>query len=542
MTSRLNFREKLTSYLNASYPLLWITTHEEIRVFNEIADHFAATATEQKRKPRVIYEWDAVRGLTRLEANQAKTRSPVDGLVPVKKLLEHIEQSHNDYELYILKDFHPFLQEPMVRRALRNMTMKLKAKSNAIIFVSPVIAIPEELTKEVQLLEFSLPDDEGLKNRLLFVQRAAEKSREGSVRAGNSEAAKHDFSISPEVMLRAVEAGKGLTDGEAENAYTLALVENKKFNDGFVQSVFGEKVTQVKKNGLLTYLPPDTTFDEVGGLDGLKTWIRQRGRAYLPEARKYGLPFPRGVLFCGIPGGGKTLLAKATSAELKLPLFQLDVGSLFGKLVGETEQNFRKVIQIVDGIGSCILFVDEIEKALNRSAVSGQGDTGTSSRSFGTLLSWLSDHKTPVFAIGTSNNFTILPPELIRKGRFDELFWLDLPSDADRIAIFRVLLKRYGREAAKFDLMKLSKASKGFTGAEIEQVIVSTMFKCFSDKGRDITDNDLVAEIKTTVPQSKTNEQDLQHMRNEAKGKLRMAGDDGTVSEVSDELRNIAVG
>jgi len=207
----------------------------------------------------------------------------------------------------------------------------------------------------------------------------------------------------------------------------------------------------------------------------------------------------------------------------------------------ETEQNFRRVIQIVDGIGSCILFIDEIEKALNRSAVSGQGDTGTSSRSFGTLLTWLSDHKTPVFVIGTSNNFTILPPEMIRKGRFDELFWLDLPTEADRVAIFNVLIKRYKRDPKKFDLKRLAKESKGFTGAEIEQVIISTMFRCFSDKQKEFTDADLIMEIQSTTPQSKTNEADIVRMRGEAEGKLRIAGEGGVVVEMKEELRHIAI-
>ena len=314
----------------------------------------------------------------------------------------------------MLKDFHPYFQEPVVRRAFRNILGRLKSKSTTIIFISPVCTIPEELIKEIQVIEYALPTESAIRSRLDFVHRAG---------LASSAAAKNpaDFVLSEEIALKAVEAGKGLTDGEVENAFTLALVENKKFNESFVATVFDEKVAQVKKNGLLTYIQPDVTFDEVGGLDGLKIWIRQRALAYTPKAREFGLPYPKGMLLCGIPGTGKTLIAKATAAELGLPLFQLDVGGLFGSLVGATEQNFRKVIQIVDGIGSCVLFIDEAEKALNKSAVSGQGDTGTSSRSFGTLLSWLSDHKTPVFVVGTSNDFTILPPELIRKGRFDEL-------------------------------------------------------------------------------------------------------------------------
>jgi SpoVK/Ycf46/Vps4 family AAA+-type ATPase len=512
--------------------MLWIQTHEEHRVVLDIAQELLQPPPESNRKLRTIFEWDSVRGLSKMETNRGRT--PVPDLVAVKKLLEYLDQKVGDHQLYILKDFHPFFQEPVVRRALRNLISKLKSKSTTIIFVSPNSAIPEELVKDVQLLDFELPDDEGLKSRLEFVQRNAEKSK----KPGSN----HDFSISPEIMLRAVEAAKGLTDSEAENAFTLAIVQHKHFDRAFVKAVFDEKVTHLKKNGLLTYIEPDVTFDSVGGLDGLKTWIRQRSQAYLPAARAYGLPYPRGMLLCGIPGGGKTLLAKATAAELGLPLFQLDVGSLFGKMVGETEQNFRRVIQTVDGVGSCILFIDEIEKALNRSAVSGQGDTGTSSRSFGTLLSWLSDHKTPVFVIGTSNNFTILPPEMIRKGRFDELFWIDLPTKADRVSIAKVLLTRYNRNPAEFDLNAIANASAGFTGAEIEQAIISTMFRCFADKQRPVTTKDLLAELSTTTPQSKINEADIVRMRNEAKGKLRQVQADGQLTEISEEVRSISIG
>ncbi len=533
--SRESFHEKLGLYLNASYPLLWVQTHEETRVVNEIADAFLAP-TIPGRRARIIYEWDAVKGLTVME--KTKTRVAVKDVAAVKKLLEYIGDKDvvaKEHLLFILKDFHPFFQEPSVRRAIRNLLGLLKSRSSTIVFISPLLAIPEELVKDIQILDFALPDEAGLRGRLEFVQRAAESSKKSG--------SQHDFSIQPDIMAKAIEAGKGLTDSEAENAYTLALVKQKSFDRGFVDAVFGEKVIHLKKSGLLTYIEPTATFDTVGGLEGLKIWIRQRGQAYCPEARAYGLPYPRGMLLCGIPGCGKTELAKATSAELGLPLFQLDVGSLFGKLVGETEANFRRVINAVDSLGACILYIDEIEKALNRSAVSGQGDTGTSSRSFGTLLTWLSDHKTPVFVIGTSNNFTILPTELIRKGRFDELFWLDLPSTQDRIAIFKVLLRRYQRDPAKFDLMELSKGSVGFTGAEIEQAIIGAMYRCFSEKRREVRTADLIHELSTMNPQSKVNEADILRMRQEAQGKLRMADVDGTVSEVkvTEELRHIAL-
>jgi len=227
--------------------------------------------------------------------------------------------------------------------------------------------------------------------------------------------------IPGDIKQAAVEALKGLTVTEAQDACALAIIENHEFNSAFILSVFEEKVKQVKRNGLIQYIKPDISFDNIGGLNGLKKWIRTRAKAYSQAAREYQLPYPKGVLLCGIPGGGKTALAKATANEFGFPLFQLDIGALFGKYVGESEENFRKVIETVDSVGRCILFIDEIEKSLNKSATSGSGDTGTSSRSFATLLSWLSDHKSPVFVIATSNDHTRLPTELIRKGRFDEV-------------------------------------------------------------------------------------------------------------------------
>lgn len=306
MSSRVSFQGRLEAYLNSSYPLLWVQTHEEGRVVSEISDWVLNPPPESGRRSRTILQWDAIRGLTKMELN--KVRTAINDTAAVKKLLEYIEKNSADRQLFILKDFHPYFQDPAVRRSFRNVIGRLKSKGTTVLFVTPLYAIPEELIKDVQVLDFALPGDEGLRDRLLFVQRGVEATK--------AVGSHHDFSISPEIMAKAIEAAKGLTDSEAENAYTLAIVGSKKFDQAFVGSVFTEKVAHLKKSGLLTYLEPDVTFDEVGGLEGLKAWIRQRGQAYLPAARKYGLPYPRGVLLCGVPGSGKTLLAKATSAEL----------------------------------------------------------------------------------------------------------------------------------------------------------------------------------------------------------------------------------
>jgi SpoVK/Ycf46/Vps4 family AAA+-type ATPase len=224
-----------------------------------------------------------------------------------------------------------------------------------------------------------------------------------------------------------------------------------------------------------------------------------------------------------IPGTGKTTIAKATANEFGFPLFQLDLGALFGKFVGDTEENFRRVIETVDGIGRCVLFIDEIEKSLNRSATSGEGDTGTSSRAFATLLSWLSEHKSPVFVIATTNDHTKLPTELIRKGRFDDLFWLDVPKVAERERIFEVLIKRYNRDATKYKLKQLAEKTEGFTGAEIEEIIKGAMFARFDKDGQEFTNIDLIDEINATKPLTETSAAEIKEMRNKAINKLRVA-------------------
>jgi ATP-dependent 26S proteasome regulatory subunit len=516
--NQISFEEKMRSYLKASYPLLWVKTHEEGRVIKDIINAFGDTKT-----PIIIYSWDA-------QNNLMKHKKDGGGWEEVKNqgnttLMEIIKVcrklgSANERSVILMKDFHAYIEHAGQIRFIRNAIEDLKARGNMIVFLSPVIKIPVELEKEIQIVDFSLPAEKHLGNVLQSViDTVKKKYPEDTDKSG----------ITPEVRTASIEAAKGMTHSEAHDAFSLAIVENQKFDNGFVLSVFDEKVKQVKKHGLLQYIKPDLSFESIGGLDGLKRWIISRSKAYTQKARDYGLPYPKGILLCGIPGCGKTLLAKATANEFGFPLFQLDVGSLFGKHVGETEENFRRVVETVDGIGRCILFIDEIEKALNRDAVSGKGDTGTSSRSFGTLLTWLSEHKSPVFVIGTSNDHTRLPAEFTRKGRFDELFWIDLPSQAERKDIFGVLLKRYNIDTSKLKLDQLAEEAIDFTGAEIENVIVSAMYARFAHDGKPVSTNNLVDEIVATTPFAQMCAADLENMRKNAEGKLRVATSSGAV-------------
>jgi len=523
----IGFEDKFLNYLRASYPLLWVHTHEEGRVTHAINNALADTKYKV-----TVYSWDSKRLLEKHTKSTEKPAGSWDKVVPSQgvdygpaNVIENVAKlpvtETSGRNVIIMKDFHPFIEAPGVIRPIRNNIELLKSKGNMIVFVSPIVKIPVELEKEIQILDFSLPGEKQLEGILMSV-----------VKLFNDKNVKKELptkELTADVKLATIEALKGLTFSEAHDACSLAIIENHDFNPEFIKSVFGEKVKQVKRNGLIQYVKPDITFDDIGGLDGLKKWIRTRTKAYSAAARDYGLTYAKGVLLCGIPGTGKSAIAKATANEFGFPLFTLDIGSLFGSRVGETESNFRKVTETVDSIGRCVLFIDEIEKALNRAATSGQGDSGTSSRSFATFLTWLSDHKTPVFVIATSNDHTRLPSEFIRKGRFDEVFWLDLPTPEERVRIFSVLLKRYGRsaETLKLNLPKLAERTDGFTGAEIEESIKATMFTRFDRDGQEFTQTDLLDEIASTNPLSKTSAEEIEVMRGKAVNKLRVASSTG---------------
>lgn len=340
----MNFADKLKNYLNACYPALVIQTHEENRVCEEIYGILKKNCT--------VYEWDCLEGLSeRADKTSKKHKDTVDPL----KLFEFIQTRcvnvTKEKHIFIIKDFHLTLERPLKKadyiRMLRNTIPYLKAKNNMILLVGPTLNIPLELTKDIQLLDYSLPDEAAIDERLNFI-----------VESINNTTTKSKLIVPPHVRETAVEAAKGLTGSEIESAFALAIVENKQFNEDFVSSVFKEKVQQVKKGGLLTYLDSDISFDNVGGLDGIKKWIKLRKGSYSKAAREYGLPFPKGIGLAGIPGCGKTLLAKATAREFGFPLFQLDLGQLFNKYVGGTEQNFANMIKTVEGIGRCVLLID----------------------------------------------------------------------------------------------------------------------------------------------------------------------------------------
>ena len=332
--------------------------------------------------------------------------------------------------------------------------------------------------------------------------------------------------LAPETREKAIKAAKGLTTVEAENAFALSVVECGVLRPAIVAR---EKANEVKKGGLLEVHSSIPTLDEIGGLEQLKAWLVQRRDAFGKEAQQYGLPSPKGLLIVGIPGTGKSLTAKATASVFNRPLLKLDAGQLFGSLVGSSEANTRSVIATAEAIAPCVLWVDELEKGFSGAKSSGVSDGGTASRVLGTFLSWLQDRAAPVFVVATANDVTQLPAELLRKGRFDELFFVDLPNHEEREAIWRIQMRKFGRTPDKYDVATLAKATEGLTGSEIEQLFIDALHEAFSRRDEP-SDLSIAVVLSELVPLSKLMSEQIEALRKWAKGRARLATKPGAQS------------
>jgi SpoVK/Ycf46/Vps4 family AAA+-type ATPase len=321
---------------------------------------------------------------------------------------------------------------------------------------------------------------------------------------------------------RLLQAALGLTLGEAENVFAKIIVTDSRLSGEDVNDVFAEKQQIIRKSGLLEYYTTTETFSSVGGLAVLKDWLQKRAVAFTEEARTFGLPAPKGILMLGVQGCGKSLCAKAVSCQWQLPLLRFDMGRMFGSLVGSSEENVRRAIAVAESVAPAILWVDEIDKAFAGAQGSGMSDGGTTARVFGTFLTWLSEKNVPVFVAATANDISQLPPELLRKGRFDEIFFVDLPSHDERKDIFRIHLARRGRNPDAFDLNALADASANFSGAEIEQSIISALYDAFSTR-HEITVDHIRDALRLTVPLARTMDEQVTRLRTWAEGRARNA-------------------
>lgn len=409
----------------------------------------------------------------------------------------------------------------MVRR-IRDVAHQLRDSYKTIVIVSPRLRLAAELEKDVTVLEFDLPDVGDL-GRLL--DRVIEDVKDNP---------KLHIDLEPEGRERLLHAAKGLTIREAENVFAKTLVLDGRIDAQDIDVVFSEKEQIIKKGGLLEYYESVEEFSNVAGLENLKEWLKKRTLAFSERASEFGLPAPKGLLLLGVQGCGKSLCAKAMSSLWRLPLLRFDMGRMFGSLVGSSEDNVRRAIRTSEGVAPCILWVDEIDKAFAGSQGSAQTDGGTTARVFGTFLTWLSEKTAPVFVIATANDISCLPPELLRKGRLDEIFFVDLPSPAERRDVLRIHLGKRGRDPAVFDLETLATQSDGFSGAEIEEAIIAGLFDSFSE-GMPLDTSVLLRSLKATVPLSKTMSEELNRLRTWAHGRARPAS--GTEQTEPSEVR-----
>ena len=490
-------KEELELMIRSRYPIIYLITWEEMRV-KRFMQGISSSLNKQ------LYSWSISSGM---ESN-GRT---VDETKTAEAALDFIEKS-SDNAIFILKDFHPFLkeEETLAIRRLRDLSVRLKRSYKTVVIISPILTIPPELEKEISVLDFPLPTLTELADLLKAMLRSVEASRKVVINAV------------PDVLERAVKAALGLTENEAENVFAKALVSSASFDEKDIPLIISEKKQIIRKTGLLEYFDLTETMKNVGGLENLKKWLGERSHAFSERAREYGLPQPKGLLLLGVQGCGKSLVSKSIASLWQLPLLRLDVGQMFNSYIGASEANMRKAIKIAESIAPVVLWLDEVEKGFGGVSGSGASDAGTTARVFATFLTWLQEKTSPVFVVATANNIETLPPELVRKGRFDDIFFVDLPDAGERKEIFRIHLRKRGRAPESFDIESLSTATEGFSGAEIEQAVIDALYRVFP-QGRDINTKDIRSVISETVPLSRTMAEDITRLREWAKDRARPA-------------------
>ncbi len=489
---------ELEVLIRAKYPILYLVSWEERRVED-------AVAKVCKTLNRNMHTWSVTLGM-RPPVN--RTSGPANpGTLPGE--LEALAQVHESPELtvFLMKDFHPFLKDYRVVRLLRDLATRLRGKAQTIVLTGPILTLPPELEKDITVVDFPLPNREEIEEMLDRVVSAVKDNPNIESKLPKAE------------RERLIKSAQGLTLDEIESTLARSLVEKRGFD---LEIILEEKKQIVRKSGLLEFYDSPHKMSDIGGLELLKEWLDKRTKAFTDKAKEFGIPAPKGILILGIQGCGKSLVAKTVAAHWGLPLLKLDVGRIFGSLVGQSEENIRKAIKVAESVAPCVLWADELEKGFAGMSGSGVSDSGTTARVFATFLTWMQEKTKPVFLIATANDVTVLPPEMLRKGRFDEIFFVDLPDAAEREQIFKIHLKKRNRNPAKFKLPELARQTKGFSGAEIEQVVVGALHLAF-DAGGDLAQEHLLEEAKAVVPLSVMMREEIDELRTWAELRTRPA-------------------
>nr|YP_009093083.1 hypothetical protein Ycf46 [Rhizosolenia imbricata]AIR75756.1 hypothetical protein Ycf46 [Rhizosolenia imbricata] len=489
----MNFNDELTLLLKARYPVIYINTIEEDRV------EYIIRKSIKTNLNRSIYSWDFVDGYTNNPNNEGfAKRNPLQALELVERLTSETPA------VFLLKDFNRFLTDISISRKLKNISRLLKLQPKTIIIIGSELNIPRELQDLITIINFYLPVENEIEQELSRLINSL------------------NIQIDPETLENLTRVCQGLSLERIRRVLSKIIATYKTIDENSISVLLSEKKQIIGQTEILEYWSSNENIQKIGGVDNLKDWLRKRKTSFGIQASNYGLPTPRGLLLIGIQGTGKSLTAKAVATEWQLPLLKLDVGKLFGGIVGESESRLRQTIELAETLSPCILWIDEIDKAFTIN--DSKSDSGTSNRVLATFISWLSEKTKPVFVVATANNVDLLPLEIIRKGRFDEIFFLDLPNRHEREEIFKIHMQEFRPETwMLFDYEQLAKLSESFSGAEIRQSIIEGMYHAFYEE-REFTTDDICRALKELIPLAQLeNNQTLKLQNWAVSGRIRSA-------------------
>ena len=474
----MNFLNDLVLLLKSRYPIIYICTNEEERI--EYLIRYCA----KKYMSRTYNSWDFVEGYQENPNDSGfAARNPLEALELIEKLTPETPA------LFVLKDYDNFLKDFSVTRKLKNISRKLKTEPKNVIIISSEVNIPDSLKEYITLLEFPLPNYSEILEELNRLISSMQKD------------------VSASTVTSLAIACQGLSLERIRRVLSKVIAKDGEITEGSPLIVLQEKKQIIQQTQLLEFCLTDKTLSDLGGLDNFKDWLKLRERAFSQDAINYGLPYPKGLLLIGIQGTGKSIAAKILAYEWQLPLLRLDFGRLFASLIGQSEQRVRKMIEIAEALAPCVLWVDEIDKAF--AGAQSSGDSGTTSRVLATFITWLSEKTSPVFVVSTANNIDAIPAEILRKGRFDEIFFLNLPTREERKEIFKVHINKYRPGTSeRFHLPILSELANDFSGAEIEQTVIDAMRIGFNEN-REFNNEDIIVSIQNLVPLARTKSKEL---------------------------------
>lgn len=489
----MKFNDELALFLKARYPIIYINTVEEDRVEYVIRKNIKTNLN------RTIYSWDFVDGYTNNPTNEGfAKRNPLQALELVERL------NSETPAVFLLKDFNRFVTDLSISRKLRNISRILKLQPKTIIILGSDLTIPKELQDLITVIEFELPLEKEINQELKRLISSL------------------GIEVNSQLFENLARACQGLSLERIRRVLSKIIATYKTIDENSIAVLLSEKKQIIRQTEILEYSSVTENINNLGGLENLKDWLKKRKSAFSIQASNYGLPTPRGLLLIGIQGTGKSLTAKAIANDWQLPLLKLDVGKLFGGIVGESESRLRQMITVAETISPCILWIDEIDKAFSNTE--SKGDSGTSNRVLATFTSWLSEKTKPVFVISTANNIDLLPLEIIRKGRFDEIFFLDLPKKDEREEIFKIHLQEFRPNSwESFDYSLLAQASEDLSGAEIRQSIIEGMYHAFYEK-REFKTNDICHALEDLIPLAHLESEQMVRLQNWAvSGRIRSA-------------------